>query len=293
MSETSTYRSANTLSPYFKEIQRTHPLSRPEERQLASRIQKGDLEARNRLVSANLRFALDMARRYQGRGLPLEDLISMANIGLLEAAKRFDGLSGVRFITYAVWWIRQSVLKALSGERRTVHLPGHITDLLHKIHRASEELEQELERPPITEEIASRLDVSIRAVRTAMDSSQEIQSLDETLGTSDEGEFRLMDVLEDTEVDEPLDLVEQTTEKQEVRQSLHELKPREFEVIQRYYGLDGDPEGNLAEIGRELHLSRERVRQIKDKALSRLRQQYKSRHVSYYCEEEEELELAV
>ena len=180
-------------------------------------------------------------------------------------------------------------MKALSCERRTVHLPSHITDLLLKIHRASEELEQELERPPVTEQIASSLEVSILAVRTAIDSSQEIQSLDEPLGTIDEGEFRLMDVLEDTEEEEPLELVEQTTEKQDIRQSLHELKPRGFEVIQRYYGLDGDPEGNLAEIGRELHLSRERVGQIKDKALSRLRQKYRSRHISFYSEDEEEL----
>ncbi len=268
-------RNATRLTPYFREVQRTHPLSREEEQRLASRIQKGDIEARNRLVTANLRFALDVARRYQGRGLPLDDLIGAANMGLVEAARRFNGLSGVRFITYAVWWIRRCVLKALAREQHPVHVPGHIQDLLNKIHRASRDLQQELERPPRVEEIASRLGEPVQTVGLAVSSDREVCSLDEQVETFQEGEFRLIDRIEDPELAGQLDALDRLGQEEEAGRLLETLEGREAEVVRRYYGLDGDGGDNLAEIGRALDLSRERVRQIKSSALRRMRQQHR------------------
>jgi len=257
------------LDAYYQDVQKTHPLTREAERQLALRIRKGDLAARNKLVTANLRFALDVAKRYQGRGLPLEDLISSANLGLLEAAKRFDGVNGVRFITYAVWWIRRYILKALAREQHMIHLPGHMVDLLGKIYRVSRILQQQMERNPSAEEMADYLEVPVHLIRLALLSDREVQSLDDDL--QEEGEGRLIDVLESSDVES--DAVDRIVQTDEVDRLLGVLNHREAEVVRRYYGLDGDGGINLAEIGRAMALSRERVRQIKTGALKQLRAQ--------------------
>ena len=268
---------ADRLTPYFREVRRTHPLSREEERRLASRIRKGDIEARNRLATANLRFALNVARRYEGRGLPLDELICAANMGLLEAANRFDGQSGVRFITYAVWWIRRYVLKALDQEHHLVHVPGHILDMQHKIHRASRELLQDLERPPRVEEIASRLEEPVQAVGHAVSSNQIVRSLDEEVETFLEGEYRFIDRFKVPEGSQQPDTLDRLGREEEVHQLMEHLTGSEAEVVRRHYGLDGAGGDNLAAVGRSLGLSRERVRQIRSSALRRMRQQHQNR----------------
>jgi RNA polymerase primary sigma factor len=167
------------LNVYFQDVRKTHPLSREEEQMLSARIKNGNLKARNQLVTANLRFALDVAKRYQGRGLPLDDLVSAANFGLIEAAKRFDGQNGVRFITYAVWWIRRYILKALSGEQHLIHLPGHMVDLLSKVQRVARDLQQQLERVPTPIEIAEQMEESVTQVQLALESNRDVCSYDD------------------------------------------------------------------------------------------------------------------
>lgn len=256
------------LGAYFQDVRKTQPLSREEEQALSESIKKGSIKARNRLVTANLRFALDVAKRYQGRGLPLEDLISAANLGLLEAAKRFDGQNGVRFITYAVWWIRRYILKALSGEQHLIHLPGHMVDLLSKVQRVAKQLQQTLERPPTTFEIAEQMDESVTQVQLALDSDRDVCSYDD-IGS--DGDCSLLDKIPDPNMDDNMEPVEQIGQTEEVDYLLSSLTQREAEVVKKYYGLDGLGGDNLAEIGRELDLSRERVRQIKTSALKHLK----------------------
>ncbi|MBT3604515.1 MAG: RNA polymerase sigma factor RpoD/SigA [Candidatus Latescibacteria bacterium] len=256
------------LGSYFKDVRKTHPLTREEEQKLSERIKKGNLRARNQLVTANLRFALDVAKRYQGRGLPLEDLISSANLGLLEAAKRFDGKNGVRFITYAVWWIRRYILKALSGEQHLIHLPGHVVDLLSKVQRVSRELQQTLERSPTTDEIAAEMNETVAKVQLVLNSNRDVCSFDD-LGSDQD--CSLLEKISDPRIEDKLEPVEQIGQTEEVEFLLDSLTPREADVVRKYYGLDGLGGDNLAEIGRELDLSRERVRQIKTSALKHLK----------------------
>ncbi len=256
------------LNGYFQDVRKTHPLSREEEKMLSARIKNGNLKARNQLVTANLRFALDVAKRYQGRGLPLDDLISAANFGLIEAAKRFDGQNGVRFITYAVWWIRRYILKALSGEQHLIHLPGHMVDLLSKVQRVARDLQQQLERVPTPIEIAEQMEESVTQVQLALESNRDVCSYDD-IGS--EQDCSLLDKIPDPGAEDMLEPVEQIGQAEEVDLLLSSLTQREADVVRKYYGLDGLGGDNLAEIGRELDLSRERVRQIKTSALKHLK----------------------
>ncbi len=280
------------LSPYFREVRRTELLSREDEVRLSARIRRGDTEARNQLVMANLRFALKMAMRYQGFGLPLEDLVSAANYGLLRAAIRFDGLNGVRFITYTVWWIRQSLQQAVAAEPRTIRLPGHVVELLSRINKVSASLQIQLERQPSRDEIASGLDVPRRNVQRAMDAAPEPHSLDEEIGSSFDGSTRLIEVLKDPASKDPSEELDRLLLKEDVRKALEVLKGREVEVIKRSYGLDGRPMVSLAEIGRSMHLSRERVRQIRVAALERLRREFESNGLGNDLEPEGHAEVA-
>jgi len=256
------------LNVYFQDVRKTHPLSREEEKTLSARIKNGNLKARNQLVTANLRFALDVAKRYQGRGLPLDDLISAANFGLIEAAKRFDGQNGVRFITYAVWWIRRYILKALSGEQHLIHLPGHMVDLLSKVQRVARDLQQQLERVPTPMEIAEQMEESVTQVQLALESNRDVCSYDDVGSDQD---CSLLDKIPDPNAEDMLEPVEQIGQAEEVDFLLSSLTEREADVVRKYYGLDGLGGDNLAEIGRELDLSRERVRQIKTSALKHLK----------------------
>lgn len=256
------------LGGYFDEVRKTQPLSRDIEKKLSDEIKQGSIRARNQLVTANLRFALDVAKRFQGRGVPLDDLISAANLGLLEAAKRFDASNGARFITYAVWWIRRYIFKALSGEQHLIHLPGHMVELLGKVQRVSKQLQQDLERMPTPVEIAKEMDETVGQVQLALESNRDVCSYDEV---GPDHDCSLLEKIPDVGTEEmmaPIDLLGQM---EEVKHLLDSLSPREADVVRKYYGLDGMGGDNLAEIGRALDLSRERVRQIKMSAIKHLK----------------------
>jgi RNA polymerase primary sigma factor len=258
------------LSVYLRDVRKTCPLSREEEQRLGRRIQSGDIESRNDLVTANLRFGVAMAKTYLGRGLSLDELISAANVGLIEAAARYDSRNGARFITYASWWIRRCVLRALGSHDKQVHLPAHVQDLIRKVQRTANELHEELERSPTLHEIVARSDESERRVRMAFENIQAFESLDGDVDGTGDPERRLACELHDPRR-EPTSALEQLAVDDQVVSLLAELSERESSVVRRYYGLEGAGEGNLAEIGRSMELSRERVRQIKSTALRRLR----------------------
>ena len=259
-----------SLSAYLRDVRKTHPLTREEERRLGRRIQAGDVAARNELVTANLRFGVAMAKSYQGRGLSLDELISAANIGLIEAAARYDSRNGARFITYASWWIRRCVVRALGAHDKLVHLPAHVQDLIRKVQRTANELHEEKEQYPAIDEIVERSGEPEKRVRMALENIQELESLDQSVDGFDDPERRLAGDLHDP-AKEPPTVLEQLEADDQVGSLLTELSDRESSVIRRYYGLEEGGEGNLAEIGRSMDLSRERVRQIKSSALRRLR----------------------
>jgi RNA polymerase primary sigma factor len=222
------------------------------------------------LVTANLRFGVAMAESYQGRGISLDELISAANQGLIEAADRFDSRNGARFITYASWWIRRYMGRALDDGCRPVYLPSHIQELIHKVQRAFRDLYQTLEHHPGPEDVAAEIGESVERVLLALRSAQDPSSLDHESDSRPDGERRLVKVTLDDVFKAP-NILDHISVDEEINLLLTELPDREAAVVRRYYGLEGNGEGNLAEIGREMHLRRERVRQIKASAMRRLR----------------------
>lgn len=257
------------LNLYFNDITDSKPLSREREVELAAQIEKGDLGARDELVQANLRFVVDVAKHYQNRGLSLSDLISAGNLGLLTAAERFDGTRGYKFISYAVWWIRQSILQALAEHARTVRLPLNKLSLLRDIAETARQLGQGRESEPDVEEIAARLDISTKEVVDTMLSARSVCSLDEAFEHDDER--NLLDTLADTRQESPDSSILRTSAKEQVDKVLDCLDERERYVILRYFGLDGNEALTLDQIGGLLGVTRERIRQIKERALGRLR----------------------
>ena len=236
---------------------------------LAHRIHNGDDEALEQLTKANLRFVVSVAKQYQGQGLGLIDLINEGNVGLITAAKKFDETRGFKFISYAVWWIRQSILQALAENSRLVYLPLNQVNNLSKIHRFLSDFAQKNERMPSNEEIAEALDIDVEKVKTIMQSSGRPTSMDAPLA-DDEGSC-LLDLLQSRDgSNTERDLITGSLPT-EVSAAVKKLPERERKVIEMFFGLNG-PEMNLEDIGRELHLSRERVRQLKEKALKLLRE---------------------
>jgi RNA polymerase primary sigma factor len=259
----------STVSLYFNDITTSHPLSREEEVALASRIEDGDMDARDLLVKANLRFVVDVARRYQNRGLALSDLISAGNVGLITAAERFDGTKGFKFISYAVWWIRQSILQAIAEHSRTVRLPLNKLNLLKDISEISRQLGQGHASPPDINEIAAELNLPPQEVMNALLSARSTRSLDETF---DEGDERnLLETLADTRLNAPDEELLAESAQNQVNEVLGSLDERERFIIARYFGLDGQEALTLDQIGDLLGVTRERIRQIKERALGRLR----------------------
>ena len=254
---------------YPEEIGGFSPLPPEEEIALARRIRKGDEEALDKLVKANLRFVISVAKEYQGQGLPLQDLISEGNLGLIKAAQRFDETRGFKFISYAVWWIRQSILQALAEQSRVVRLPLNRVGAINKVGRALEALEKEYGREPSMDEIATRMDMSSFEVADVLKTSARHLSLDEPF-KEDEGNS-LLDVLESDRYEPPDGTLMRSSLREEIEKVLSTLKPREAEIVKLYFGLDGDRPLTLEEIGEYFTLTRERVRQIKEKALRRLR----------------------
>ena len=259
----------NTVSLYFNDIASSTPLSREREVELAELIKDGDMKARNELVQANLRFVVDVAKNYQNRGLSLSDLISAGNVGLLTAAERFDGEKGYKFISYAVWWIRQSILQTLAEHVRTVRLPLNKLSLLKEIADVSRRLGQGREGDPDVNEIAAELDVPADEVLDTMLSARSVRSLDESFEEDDERS--LLNILADNTQATPDDNVLHTSARTQLEEVLESLDERELRIIRLYFGLDGSEALTLEQIGGLMGLTRERVRQLKERALGKLR----------------------
>ncbi|MCG3120485.1 MAG: RNA polymerase sigma factor SigA [bacterium] len=267
--KTTDNRTKQSIEKYLEEIGGYSPLAPEEEVDLARLIRKGNARALDKLVKANLRFVISVAKEYQGQGLPLQDLISEGNLGLIKAAQRFDETRGFKFISYAVWWIRQSILQALAEQSRVVRLPLNRVGAINKVGRALEELEKKYGREPSMEEIAEKMEMTAFEVADVLKTSARHLSLDEPF-KEDEGNS-LLDILESDRYAPPDDTLMQESLQVEIDKVLSTLKPREAEIIRLYFGLDGDRPLTLEEIGEHFKLTRERVRQIKEKALRRLR----------------------
>ena len=265
---------------YLREIGETPLLTAPEEVMLAKRIRTGDHDALERLTKANLRFVVSVAKQYQNQGLSLADLINEGNIGLIKAAKRFDETRGFKFISYAVWWIRQAILQSLAEQSRIVRLPLNRVGTLHKIGKVSSSLEQEFGREPSPEEIATHLDLSEIEVSDTLKISNSHLSLDAPFSTSEDNS--LIDVLEDEFQPSPDEVLLGDSLRVEIEKALETLTPREAEVINLYFGLNQEKALTLEEIGARFNLTRERVRQIKEKAIRRLRHASRSKSLRAY-----------
>lgn len=262
-------RPKESIEKYLEEIGGFTPLPPEQEVALAGRIRKGDEAALEDLVKANLRFVISVAKEYQGQGLPLQDLISEGNLGLIKAAQRFDETRGFKFISYAVWWIRQSILQALAEQSRVVRLPLNRVGAINKVGRALEHLEKKYGREPSMGEIADTMEMSSFEVADVLKTSARHLSLDEPF-KEDEGNS-LLDVLESDRYKPPDGKLMRDSLREEIEKVLSTLKTREAEIVKLYFGLDGDRPLTLEEIGEYFELTRERVRQIKEKALRRLR----------------------
>jgi RNA polymerase primary sigma factor len=263
-------RSQRMLDQYLQEIGTIDLLTAEDEVRLARRIKEGDAEALHEMVRANLRFVVSVAKKYQGQGLSLADLINEGNYGLIKAAQRFDETRGFKFISYAVWWIRQAILQALAEQARVVRLPLNRIGTISKIRKASARLAQAHNRPPNVEELAAELDLPPEKVRDALRHQVRHLSMDAPFGEDDDNS--LLDVLEGEDEAPPDDALVGESVKEDVERALATLAPREAEITRLYYGIGREHPMTLEEIGQEYDLTRERVRQIKEKALRKLRQ---------------------
>jgi len=262
----------DSLNAYIREISRFKPLSQEHEKELGHRIRKGDQEALQRLVEANLRFVVSYAKRYRGLGMSFLDLIHEGTLGLIEAAKRFDPERNVKFISYAVWWVRQAIFHALSEHMRVFRLPQKLSSQVSKMGTARRRLTVELERAPTTEELAAKTDLSNREVEALLMAGSEDLSLSTAIG--EEGSLELGDVLEQDSVPSvERELIRSSFEEQ-VRAMVSHLDDKERAVIELRFGLDGEEPRTLQEIGEALGLSRERIRQIESKAKEKLRRSH-------------------
>lgn len=258
----------DSLNQYIREISKFRPLSGDEEKELARRIHAGDQEALKRLVEANLRFVVSYCKRYRGLGLSYLDLIHEGNLGLMEAAKRFDPERNVKFISYAVWWVRQAIFHALSEQHRIFRLPQKLSGQVSKVGNAREKLTTELDRAPTTAELAQSTDLSVHEVENALKVSGDDLSLSAAVG---DGTLELGDTIEqDTVPSVERELMRSSFEEQ-IRSLVAELDEKERQVISMRFGLDGEEPRTLQEIGKDMRLSRERVRQIESKAKEKLR----------------------
>ncbi|MEH6511584.1 RNA polymerase sigma factor RpoD/SigA [Maribacter arcticus] len=264
-----TNRDAKSLEKYFQEISKINLITANEEVELARKIREGDQKALDALVNANLRFVVSAAKQYQNRGLRLTDLINEGNLGLVKAAKRFDETRGFKFISYAVWWIRQSILQALSKKSRVIRLPQNKIATNTKIYQVYSTLEQTHQRPPSPSEIASELDISVSKVKSSIKSSVKHISLDAPFK---EGESsNLYNVIESKKLDSPdKEMINESLET-DIDHALNKIPAREGDVLRLYFGLGNQPAMSLIEIGEVFDVTRERVRQIKDKGLRALR----------------------
>ncbi|MCH7400437.1 RNA polymerase sigma factor RpoD/SigA [Belliella kenyensis] len=275
-----TNRESQSLDKYLQEIGKVDLLTADEEVVLAKRIREGDQLALEKLTKANLRFVVSVAKQYQNQGLSLGDLINEGNLGLIKAAQRFDETRGFKFISYAVWWIRQSILQALAEQSRIVRLPLNRVGSLNKISKTFSELEQKFEREPSPEELAEVLEVTASEVVDTMKISGRHVSMDAPFVQGEENS--LLDVLENDGDEKPDDGLLNESLRKEVQRALSTLTQREADVITLYFGLNGEHAMTLEEIGEKFNLTRERVRQIKEKAIRRLRHTSRSKTLKPY-----------
>lgn len=276
-----TNRDTKSLEKYFQEISKLDLITADEEVELARKIRDGDQIALNTLVNANLRFVVSTAKQYQGSGIRLSDLINEGNIGLVKAAKRFDETRGFKFISYAVWWIRQSILQALAEQSRIVRLPLNKVGSLNKINKAFSELEQEFEREPSSDELAETLEIPTEEVETTLGVAARHVSMDAPFVEGEDNS--LLDVLENgatPRTDQSLEYNESLS--REIDRSLSTLTDRQCDVIKLYFGIGVEHPMSLEDIGERFGLTRERVRQIKDKAINKLRNTSRSKLLKNY-----------
>jgi len=269
-----------SLDQYLKEISQYPLIDRDEEVRLAQGIRAGEGEALDKLVRSNLRFVVSVAKKYQNQGVPLSDLINEGNLGLIRAAHKFDETKGIKFISYAVWWIRQAILQALAEQSRIVRVPLNRAGALHRIGRRSSSLLQELGREPTVEEIADDLDITEDEVQRTLAISQSHLSLDAPMTPGEDN--RLLDYLPDQYSPGPEDETYDHALKNTVEEALSSLKERESKILRLYFGLDDQEPMTLEEIGSLMGITRERVRQIKEKALQRLRHASRARFLETF-----------
>ena len=260
---------------YLKEIGRVSLLSQEEEQALAQRIEQGDEQAKNQMVEANLRLVVAVAKRYVGRGMQFLDLIQEGNMGLLKAVDKFDYTKGYKFSTYATWWIRQAITRAIADQARTIRIPVHMVETINKVARASHALVQELGRDPRPEEIADYLKMPLSRVEEIMKLSQEPVSLETPVGEEDDS--HLGDFIQDNEVSEPMEAATANSLREQLEKALSMLTPREEKVLRLRFGFEDGRTHTLEEVGKQFNVTRERVRQIESKALRRLRHPSKSK----------------
>ena len=267
---------------YLKEIGKVSLLSADEEIELAKRMEKGDEAAKKRLAEANLRLVVSIAKRYVGRGMLFLDLIQEGNLGLIKAVEKFDYRKGYKFSTYATWWIRQAITRAIADQARTIRIPVHMVETINKLIRVSRQLLQELGREPSPEEIAEEMDIPVERVREILKISQEPVSLETPIG--EEEDSHLGDFIQDENVPVPADAAAFTLLKEQLDEVLGTLTEREQKVLRLRFGLDDSRARTLEEVGKEFNVTRERIRQIEAKALRKLRHPSRSRKLKDYLD---------
>ena len=277
MTKPSSSTGRKALDLYLKEIKKIEPLSPQEEVALAQQAKTGDTEAFQKLVTHNLRFVVAMAKKFQGQGVPFEDLINEGNLGLIRAVNTFDETRGFKFISYAVWWITQRIRTAIQKTGRVVRLPSHITESMGKLYRKSLELEQEFEREPTTEEMAEISDTTIKWIEDLVKSYSGPVSLED----SSAEDRPLIEYLISNDPRPEMQLMQESL-KNEIKNLINKLKDREAHILTEYYGLGEDDPKTLEQIGAQLDLSSERIRQIKERALQRLRKSTTSQLLRLY-----------
>jgi RNA polymerase primary sigma factor len=275
-----TNRKIQSLDKYLLEIGKIELITAEEEVDLTRRIHKGDLNARDRLINANLRFVVSVSKQYQNQGLSLPDMINEGNLGLIKAAERFDDTKGFKFISYAVWWIRQSILQALAEQARIVRLPLNRIGHINKVHKTFAALEQKYEREPTLLEISQALEMAPTDVKEAIKNTGWYISLDTPLAQDEEG--NMYDVLLSEDATSPDKELLTDSLRKEIKRALNTLTRREADIIRLYFGLIGKYTHTLEEIGEKFNLTRERVRQIKERAIKKLKQTKRSRILKTY-----------
>jgi len=277
-----TNRETASLDKYLHDIARMDLITPEEETELAVKIREGSQVALDKLVNANLRFVVSVSKQYQNQGLTLPDLINEGNLGLIKAAKRFDEKRGFKFISYAVWWIRQSILQALADQARIVRLPLNKIGTINKINKAFSKLEQDLGRAPTLFEISDSLDISIAEIKIGLNNNGKHISMDAPLVEGDNNSSNMYDMLKNTDKQSPDNKIMNESLTDDIERSLSTLKYREASIIRMYYGLGGSPSHTLEEIGSLFELTRERVRQIKEKGIRRLKHSSRNKMLKAY-----------